>query len=49
MRVEVTQNTCDTFVDVRGEATHEDLARIALDPLSVLVREAVWGQEMNRL
>jgi len=48
MRVEVTQNTCDTFVDVRGEATHEDLARIALDPLSVLVREAVWGTQARQ-
>lgn len=48
MRAEVTRNTCDTFVDVRREATHEDFARVALDPLSVLVREAVWGTQARQ-
>lgn len=48
MRVEVTRNTCNTFVDVGREATHEDFARITLDALSVLVREAVWGTQAGQ-
>ena len=34
-----------TFINVRGQAAHEHLAREALDALAVLVRVAVGGAQ----
>lgn len=39
------ETDCFTFIYVGGQSSHEDLARVALDTLSVLVREAVWRAE----
>lgn len=36
-----------TFIDVWGQASDEDLARVTLYALSVLVREAVWRPQAH--
>lgn len=39
-----SQRDCFTFIYVRGQSSHKDLARVAFHALSVLMRE-VWGAQ----